>query len=419
MQFKLLNFHKFVGNFATSLVGTFIPLMIYKATGNLRLVALFLIGECVTRVVFNHVFKKLYTRYPQLMLMIRTIPLLIYNISLIFLEDFMVVGIIVVTISYGMNLAFKNNANGVLLNYTSRKKSSKKLTSTRIVEALSAIVAAIAGGLFIDWNQTLLIIFSMVLYIISVLPLFVFFITNKGKKGFNKDFTSNAAIEYDKDPELKLKRKRLVRKFVTRFLLFYAIFCVVDNFTTMYSLHLFVSVPTFAQAGYLSAVFQFANLVGVMFVEWISKKMDLKVANFIFAIICAIPLGIMPFIQNYALLYTLIFIFGFAYSICSYFMMNSLLTKCKIISATNRSLLARQDGAMIGKAITPLVILIGGIITPVFFAMMVGLVIYSIYSTIAEERMRKELVDYIENNEIESDSDTVIKRQKKEKSKQE
>ena len=331
----------------------------------------------------------------------------------------MVVGIIVVTISYGMNLAFKNNANGVLLNYTSRKKSSKKLTSTRIVEALSAIVAAIAGGLFIDWNQTLLIIFSMVLYIISVLPLFVFFITNKGKKGFNKDFTSNAAIEYDKDPELKLKRKRLVRKFVTRFLLFYAIFCVVDNFTTMYSLHLFVSVPTFAQAGYLSAVFQFANLVGVMFVEWISKKMDLKVANFIFAIICAIPLGIMPFIQNYALLYTLIFIFGFAYSICSYFMINSLLTKCKIISATNRSLLARQDGAMIGKAITPLVILIGGIITPVFFAMMVGLVIYSIYSTIAEERMRKELVDYIENNEIESDSDTVIKRQKKEKSKQE
>ena len=30
MQFKLLNIHKFVGNFATTLVGTFIPLIISK-----------------------------------------------------------------------------------------------------------------------------------------------------------------------------------------------------------------------------------------------------------------------------------------------------------------------------------------------------------------------------------------------------
>ena len=122
MQFKLLNIHKFVGNFATTLVGTFIPLIIYNATGSLRLAVLFLFGQNLCRLLANHIFKKMYGRYPQLTLMLRVLPLLIYNISLIFLEDFLVLGIILVTISYGVNLSFKNNADGVLLNYTSKKK---------------------------------------------------------------------------------------------------------------------------------------------------------------------------------------------------------------------------------------------------------------------------------------------------------
>ena len=159
MQFKLLNIHKFVGNFATTLVGTFIPLIIYNATGSLRLAVLFLFGQNLCRLLANHIFKKMYNRYPQLTLMLRVLPLLIYNISLIFLEDFLVLGIILVTISYGVSLSFKNNADGVLLNYTSKKKSGKNIVLTRVVESISAIVACVTGGLFIDWNQTALIIF--------------------------------------------------------------------------------------------------------------------------------------------------------------------------------------------------------------------------------------------------------------------
>ena len=98
MQFKLLNFHKFVGNFATSLVGTFIPLMIYKTTGSLRLAVLFLLGQCAFRIISNHVFAKFFNKYPQIALMVRLIPLLIYNIALIFLENFMVVGIVIITV---------------------------------------------------------------------------------------------------------------------------------------------------------------------------------------------------------------------------------------------------------------------------------------------------------------------------------
>jgi len=401
MQFKLLNIHKFVGNFATTLVGTFIPLIIYNATGSLRLAVLFLFGQNLCRLLANHIFKKMYGRYPQLTLMLRVLPLLIYNISLIFLEDFLILGIILVTISYGVNLSFKNNADGVLLNYTSKKKTGKNIVLTRVVESISAIVACVTGGLFIDWNQTALIIFSLSLYIVSVLPLFIYFFVNKSKSGFNRDFTSNAAVEYDKDPALRQKRKSMVKTFILQYFLFYTIFCVIDPFTNMYTLHLFIDVPTFAKAGYLTAMFQVANLIGNLVVGLLAKKTDLNTLNSIFGVVCALPLGIIPFIQNYAAVYALIFVFGFAYSICSFFMMDSLMVKSKFISATNKTLLARQDGIIVGQMITPVVVIIFNSVLPVFFLMVAALFVYSIYTNIVENKLRKKLVDYLENNEIE------------------
>lgn len=401
MQFRLLNFHKFVGNFATTLVGTFIPLIIYNATGSLRLAVLFLFGQNLSRLLSNHIFKRMYNKYPQLTLMLRVIPLLIYNIALIFLQDFLVVGIILVTISYGAGLSFKNNADGVLLNYSSQKKSSSKIVLTRVVDGFSAIVACIAGGIFIDWNKTALIIFSLSLYIISVLPLFIYFFVNKNKAGFNKDFTSNAAEEYDKDPALKQKRKNIVKNFILQYFIFYAIFCVIDPFTNMYTLHLFIDVPTFAMAGYLTATFQVANLVGNLLVNCLAKKLDINKLNAIFAIVCSAPLGIIPFLQNYIAIYVLIFIFGFSYSICSFFMMDSLMTKSKYISARNQTLLARQDGIIVGQMIAPIVVMIFNSVLPVFFVMVGALIVYSIYTHMVENKLRKNLVNYLENNEIE------------------
>lgn len=416
MQFKLYNFHKFVGNFATSLVGTFIPLMIYKSTGSVRLAVLFLFGQSLCRMLSNHIFKKLYNKYPQLTLILRVIPLLIYNISLIFLEDFIVVGLILVILSYGVNNSLKNNAQGVMLNYLSKKKSGSNLTWSRIIDALSAIVAVIAGGLFIDWNSTILIIFSVSLYLISVLPLFIYYLLNRKKTGFNKEFISNFAIVYDKEPELKEKRKSIVKDYLWQYFMFFFIFCIMDEFTNMYTLYLFIDVPTFAKAGYINAMFQIANLFGVLSINFMTKKFDLKSVNTICGILCGIPLSIIPFIYNNLSIYILFFIFGFTYAICSYFMMNSLLTKCKIIGCTNKALLYRQDGIIAGQMVTPLIVIVFGEIVPVFFVMTGALIVYAIYTHFAEEKMRRNLVDYLENNEITSDVEKKNRKTKNKKS---
>ena len=139
-----------------------------------------------------------------------------------------------------------------------------------------------------------------------------------------------------------------------------------------------------------------------MKINYISKKIDLSTANVIAGLLCAIPVGVIPFIQNYVGIYVLIFVLGYSYAICSYFMMNSIMEKCKIISATNKALIARQDGILAGQILCPIIIIICGEIAPVFFVMVGGIALYAIYTKIVENKLRRKLVDYIENNEIEN-----------------
>lgn len=401
MQFKLYNFHKFVGDFATSMVGTFIPLIIYNATGSIRLSALFIFCQCFCRITANHVFKKMYFNYPQLSLLIRVIPLLIYNISLIFLEDFLILGIILCSISYGINLSIKNNASSVMLNYISKKKESKNILTSRLVESTSAIIACVSGGFFLGMNEAGLIIFSTTLYIASVLPLFVYYITHRTKKGFNKDFTSNAAITYDQDPVLKDKRKNIVKYFLKHYFVFYMLFCVIDPFTNMYTLRLFTEVPTYTQAGFLTGMFYLAYFIGLVILKYLRQKVDIRIINLVCGVLCAVPTILIPFVESTVIVYILMFVFGATYTICSYFMIDSIMNKCKYISATNKMLISRQDGIMAGQMLSALVVVASGQILPVFFVMSAGLIIYAIYTFVVEEKLRHKLVNYLENNEIE------------------
>ena len=85
----------------------------------------------------------------------------------------------------------------------------------------------------------------------------------------------------------KWKTRRVFGK-TRRARLFYAIFCVIDVFTNMYTLHVFITSPTFTMAGYLTAMFQAANLLGILFVGFVGKKFDFKNLNFVFGLICVI-----------------------------------------------------------------------------------------------------------------------------------
>lgn len=402
MQLRLLNFYKFLSNFATSLVGTFIPLIIYKATGSLRLAIVYLFCQCLSRLICNHIFAKAYVKYPQLFLMLRIIPLLIYNIFLIFIEQNLVLSLVFIIVCFGMNLSFKNNANEILFNYSSsQKKSGKNLAMTRILECISSVVSTLAGGIFLDFNQTALIIISMVLYIISVMPIFIYFIVNRHTKGFNKDFVSNAVMAYEQDNVMSEKSKKLSRNMIINYFMIYMLFCLVDNFTNFYSLYLFIDEPTFTQAGYVNAVFNLSKMLSLVSVSWIAKKFDPYITSAVMAVLAGVAVVIIPLIQNYIGIYALFVVFGFGYEVGSYFMMQGIMSKARIAGVANKTLLARQDGIMVGQMLSSLFVFIVNDLMPVFTFMLVGLIAFAIYDVIAENRMRKDLVNLLQNNEIE------------------
>ena len=79
----------------------------------------------------------------------------------------------------------------------------------------------------------------------------------------------------------------------------------------------------------------------------------------------------------------------------------SLITRSRIIGVANGALLARQDGLMAGQMISSLFVMCVGSIMPVFYFMMIAMVVFAIYFPISEEIMRKKMVNFLQNNEIE------------------
>lgn len=402
MQFKLLNFYKILSLFATNLVGAFIPLIIYKATDSLTLAMVYLFCQCLSRIICNHIFKNLYQKYPQLFLVLRIIPLTIYNVFLLLIDKYMILSLILITICYGMNLSIKGNAGDIIFNYCSdQKKSSSRIASTRILENISIIVSVLSGGLFLDFNQTALIIISLVLYFVSATPILIYYIIHRKSVGFNKDYESNAVVAYKSDDVMHKKAKKLGWELMLSFFFIYTLFCIVDNFTNMYNLYLFIDNPTFTKAGYITALFNFSKTLSLLMVSYLSKKFDIYKVTSISVLLTGASVLATPYLNSNILVALMFIIFGFTYEVASYYMMNSLITRSRIIGVANGALLARQDGLMAGQMISSLFVMCVGSIMPVFYFMMIAMVVFAIYFPISEEIMRKKMVNFLQNNEIE------------------
>jgi hypothetical protein len=165
---------------------------------------------------------------------------------------------------------------------------------------------------------------------------------------------------------------------------------------------MFLQNPTFTKAGYITAIFNFAKMIGLFSVEFINKKLDFNKTISAISIVLGLTLVGIPFISSSIVNYLLYFIFGFAYEVLSYFMMQALMAKSRIIGATNAALLARQDGIMVGQMLSSLIIIIcGGNIVVSFFFMLAMMIVFAIYMPVSEEKLRKKMVNFLQNNEIE------------------
>lgn len=401
-QLKLLNFHKMIANFANNLVGAFVGLIVYQTTNSLPLAIAYFVLDNLIKLIFVLCLRKLYGKYPQLFLLLRIIPITLYNVFIFVLDYNFIVALIGIVIFKGMDNALNGLSKEIIFNYASltKKQDNSSIGITRLFEQIGTIIALLVGGFLLDFNKTLVLGISLTIYLISVIPLVKFYIKSRKQKTFNKDATSNAVSTLSKTDELKKESKRLSKQMLIRYYVSYFCFAFVDLLTTTYALYVFTQQGEFSTAGILNAVYNSFYAIGFYLADIINEKKDTTKIVSVAGIVIALCLVLLPFIPINELFIVVCIVYGliaFCSTFLSLFCLDRLLTKSRIMGCSNKALFTREiacDSAYcIGYAFGFLGLL-GIFFGAAFFMFSSAFVI-----PINEEKTRQHLVDYLQNNE--------------------
>ena len=404
-QLKLLNFHKMIANFANNLVGAFVSLIIFQATGSMTYAIVYLVANNICRLLFGLLLKNYYGKYPQLFLLLRIIPITLYNLSIFLLDYNLVWGVILICIFRSFDWALANVSKEVIFNYsslTSSKKAGKSsIGVTRLFEQAGTIIALIVGGYLLDFNQTLVLILSLIIYAISVIPLVMFYIKSRHQKTFNKDATSNAVTTLSKkNEELHNESKRLTKKLLLNYFIVYFSFAFVDLLSTTYNLYIFAQQGEFATAGILSAVFNTFYAIGFYVAGIVNEKYDTTKFVSLCCVIIAAGVIAMPFIPIDTMLILICVIYGliaFCNTFISLFVLDRMLLKSRIMACSNKALILRESACVTAYIIGYSCGFFG--LLGIFIATTVTMASSAFIIPSSEERTRQNLVDYLQNNE--------------------
>jgi len=401
-QLKLLNFHKMLANFANNLVGAFIPLIIYQATNSLTYAMIYLVASKIIRLGFNYLLKNLYGKMPQLFLLLRIIPITLYNIFIFVLDAHLIIGIIGVCLFNSLDYALNNLSKEVILNYSSltKKDDEKSLGTTRIFEQIGIIVSLVVGGYLLDFNKVIVLILSLSIYAVSIIPLLIFYIKSRKQKTFNKDATSNAITTLRKNKKYKEISSKLTKKMLFTYGVIYFSFAFIDMLQTCYGLHIFIQQGEFATAGILNAIFNCFYAIGFYVASIINEKKDMTRLVSIICIVIGISSLLLYFVNiNTAFLLVCFFygVIGFSYPFISLFVLERMLLKTRIMACSNRALFTRETSCVMAYIVGYSFGFAG--LLSIFIVTCVTMCASSVIIPQGEEKTRKNLVDFLQNNE--------------------
>lgn len=401
MQLKLLNLYKFFSNIATNLVGAFIPVIVYDVTGVISYAILSIILQYLFYTVGNITLKKWYYTKPQVCLLFRIIPIALYSAFIIIMDYNVWVGIVGACVFYGISESLRSLPPDIIYNYVSGGEQGEKgLGLSRLFEQLGVIAALIVGGYVLDINKFLITIVALVIYIISVIPLVMFYVKCKGQKSFNKDFTSNAYIHMNKSVDGKNKCSKLAKRLLFSYALVYLVFSCADALVNAFTLFVAISASaSYALVGMLNALYNALYGLGSYLFDKFNSKHDGTIAVSTACIIIAICCGVVGFVRSDIWLYVIFAVCGFFYSFIPIFVLERLFSKSRIMGVGNNALYYCDNYANTSVILAMSCGFFGSMI-PVFFAFAIAMVISAGLIPYNEENTRSKLVNYLQHNEI-------------------
>lgn len=401
MQLKLLNFHKMLSEFATNLVGAFLALIIYKATGSLLLTFAYLSGKWLIVTIFTALLKKQLFSKPQLFLMFRIVTITGYCMFILLLDVNLVAGVIGVCVFQSLDSVFKALPQEAIFNYSSLSKGTGSLGFTRAISKAGIILSVLVGGFLMDINQTIVIILTLVIYFISVIPLVMFYVKSRKDKTFNKDATSNAKLEFEKDEVTKEKSNKVIKKLLLSYAIMYFITCTIDVIPTYFKFHIFINNDgIYSMIGIFSALYNCASMLSNYLFGKLNDKRETTPIVVAASFILGALVIVMPFIYNIYILGLIYVLMGFFAQFIFVFMLQRMLIKSRIMGCSNRALLYRDEGVNISYVCT-YAIGMTGVLLPAFI--IIGVIVFfgGLIEKVNEERTRKMMVDFLQQNEIE------------------
>lgn len=399
MQFKLLNFHKMLANFAANIIGVFIPLILYTYTNSITISIIYLIAQYTVRVTLTTVLRKQIEKRPQLFLLLRIIPMLIYSSMVLVLDYNLWLAVVCICVFSATSDAFNALSNEVLLNYSSLNRSGKSFGVTRLFEQLGVIASVLAGGLFLDnFDKNIVIILSITIYLISVMPLTFYYVKFRKSPDFNKEAISNAFLTQGQRQERTKKAKLVSKKILNSYFVIYLLMCFIDSLVNIFNLYMFTTIGAFTFASLVSASYNGAFGFSSYLVGKLNEKHDTTIMAMIGSLIMAGLVVVLPFVGTNEVLVIVIFaIIGGLYPLSAIFLIERMLIKTRILGISNQALFNRERAASFGKIGAYSFALFGPLL-PAFFAIAVAFALFGSLIPVTEERTRKILIEYLESD---------------------
>lgn len=398
-QMFLLNFYKLLSNVATKLVGAFIPIIILQATGSVALACVSVLVQFFVRMICSAIFKKLYEKYPQIILLVRLVPVVLYVLCVFLMDKNLWLGVVGVVVFYAISESFKTMPIEILYNYaSSQEDGGNSLGISRLLEQAGVLVALVAGGIMLDVNRNLILLISIGLYLISVVPLVIYFVRSKNQTGFNADSVSNAAITFSKNSNYSKELEKIKKQILLGYGVTYFVYCFMDVIGNAFVIHLYLTFPSFGMAGYISALYNATFGVGCYLFGLVDSKKDSVPLVIASCLICMCGVVGMIFIKNVVLLFIITGVTGLFYGNICTFCLGRLLQKTRIMGISNEALFVREIVCSLSVCV-PMALGAVGSMVPVLVlvAFAVGLSGYIIPTN--EEKSRRLLIKFLQNHE--------------------
>ena len=398
-QLKAFKLYKALSGLVNTMISAFVPLIIYQYTdGNIYLALSFLLVQRILTYLFKIILKTYMEQKAELFLLLRTIPIVLFQICLALINYNVIVFSVLMCIFNALSFTLKDYPSDCIQNYSSQGFYSSAGV-LRLLEYLGSAVAAIFGGVLLDYiGRYALVIISLVIYVFAVLPLLIVYIKNRKNPTFNKEMVSTATLSFGNldDKNTKLLQKSIIRKY---FLSYYLI-SIFESVIELLPLYFYIKFGNFSMSGYLTG-FQYALFgLGSYLTSKLYTKKDLHIFNVVCAILSALFCCSIPFVQNIALLF---FVYGgqqFFYSCSALYIYNKMTEKSKILGITNQALYYKNSATYYSYFTGPVFSIFIGVIYPVCFLATGMSLAYALYYPIMEESARRQMVDYLQDNDI-------------------